>query len=98
MFAVGTGELADKRISEPMTGVEIAEQDETIDLSDLDHLAGSVDAGYELSQNPVLEPPFEGIKTEGIEAEGAEVIETPLTSVAPFLGMRQIPAQDSQPK
>ena len=90
MSAAGTGELADKRISEPMTGVEIAEQGETIDLSDLDHLAGSVDAGYELSQNPVLEPPFEGIKTEGVEAEG---IETPPTSVASLLGMRQVPAQ-----
>lgn len=95
MFAVGTGELADKRISEPMTGVEIAEQDETIDLSDLDHLAGSVDAGYELSQNPVLEPPFEGIKTDGFEAESieAEGIETPFTSVASLLGMRQVSPQ-----
>lgn len=100
MFAAGTGELADKRISEPMTSREMAGQDETIGLSNLDDLAGSVDAGYDLSQNPVLEPPFEGIKTdgseaEGIEAEGAEVIETPLTSVASLLGMRQIPAQDS---
>lgn len=93
MFAVGTGELADKRISEPMTGVEMAEQDAAIGSSDLDHLADSVDAGYELSQNPVLEPPFEGIKTEGIEAEGAEGIETPLTSVASLLGMRQVPTQ-----
>lgn len=94
MFAAGTGELADKRISEPMTSGEMAGQDETIDLSDLDHLADSVDAGYDLSQNPVLEPPFEGIKTDGFEAEGAEGIETPLTSVASLLGMRQIPAQD----
>lgn len=100
MAAVGTGELADKRISEPMTGVEIAEQDETIDLSDLDHSLGSIDAGYDLSQNPVLEPPFEGIKTQsietqGIEAEGAEGIETPPTSVASLLGMRQVPPQAS---
>nr|WP_313092986.1 DNA translocase FtsK 4TM domain-containing protein [Moraxella sp. CTOTU48268] len=104
MFAAGTGELADKQISEPMTGVEMAEQDETIGSSDLDDLLGSVDAGYDLLQNPVLEPSFEGIKTdgfeaesieaEGIEAEGAEGIETPLTSVASLLGMRQIPAQD----
>ena len=98
MFAAGTGELADKQVSEPMTSREMAGQDETIDLSDLDHLADSVDAGYELSQNPVLEPPLEGIKTdgveaEGIEAEGAEGIETPPTSVASLLGMRQIPAQ-----
>lgn len=100
MSAAGTGELADKRISEPMTGVEMAGQDETSDLSDLDHLADSVDAGYDLSQNPVLEPPFEGIKTEGIktqsiEAESIEVegIETPPTSVASLLGMRQVPAQ-----
>lgn len=92
MSAAGTGELADQRISEPMTSREVAGQDETIDLSDLDHLADSVDAGYELSQNPVLEPPFEGIKTEGVEAEG---IETPPTSVASLLGMRQAPAQDS---
>lgn len=98
MFAVGTGELADKRISEPMTGVEIAEQDETIDLSDLDHLANSVDARYDLSQNPVLEPSFEGIQTEdieaeSIEAEGAEGIETPTPSVASLLGMRQVSPQ-----
>lgn len=92
MFAAGTGELADKRISEPMTGVEMAGQDAAIGLSNLDDLADSVDAGYELSQNPVLEPPFEGIKTEGVEAEG---IETPPTSVASLLGMRQAPAQDS---
>ncbi|UAY38241.1 DNA translocase FtsK 4TM domain-containing protein [Moraxella osloensis] len=98
MSAAGTGELADKRISEPMTGVEMAEQDAAIGSSNLDHLADSVDAGYELSQNPVLEPPLEGIKTdgveaEGIEAEGAEGIETPPSSVASLLGMRQIPAQ-----
>ena len=93
MFAAGTGELADKRISEPMTSREMAGQDETSDLSDLDDLADSVDTGYDLSQNPVLEPPFEGIKTEGIEAEGAEGIETPLTSVASLLGMRQVPTQ-----
>ena len=95
MSAIGTGELADKHISEPMTGVEMAEQDETIDLSDLDDLADSVDAGYDLSQNPVLEPPFEGIKTDGFEAEGieSEGIETPPTSVASLLGMRQVPAQ-----
>lgn len=100
MFATGTGELADKHISEPMTGVEMAAQDETSDLSDLDDLADSIDTEYELSQNPVLEPPFEGIKTEGIKAEGieaesieAEGIETPPTSVASLLGMRQVPAQ-----
>lgn len=100
MSAAGTGELADKQISEPMTGVEMAAQDETFDLSDLDHLVDSVDAGYELSQNPVLESSFEGIKTEGIktqsiEAESIEVegIETPPTSVASLLGMRQVPAQ-----
>lgn len=93
MSAAGTGELADKRISEPMTSREMAEQDETSDLSDLDHLADSVDAGYDLSQNPVLELSFEG--TEGVEAESieAEGIETPTTSVASLLGMRQIPAQ-----
>lgn len=90
MFAAGTGELADKRISEPMTSREMAGQDAAIGLSNLDDLADSVDAGYELSQNPVLEPPFEGIKTEGVEAEG---IETPPTSVASLLGMRQVPAQ-----
>lgn len=100
MFAAGTGELADKQISEPMTGVEMAAQDETFDLSDLDHLVDSVDAGYELSQNPVLEPPFESIKTDGIktqsnEAEGIEEedVETPPTSVASLLGMRQVPVQ-----
>ena len=93
MFAAGTGELADKRISEPMTSREMAGQDAAIGLSNLDDLADSVDAGYELSQNPVLEPPFEGIKIEGIEAEGAEGIETPLTSVASLLGMRQVPTQ-----
>ena len=100
MSAAGTGELADKQISEPMTGVEMAAQDETFDLSDLDDLADSVDAGYDLSQNPVLESSFEGIKTEGIktqsiEAESIEVegIETPPTSVASLLGMRQVPAQ-----
>ena len=98
MFAAGTGELADKRISEPMTSREMAGQDAAIGLSNLDDLADSVDAGYELSQNPVLEPPFEGIKTEGveaesIEAEGAEGIETPTPSVASLLGMRQVPAQ-----
>ena len=100
MSAAGTGELADKQISEPMTGVEMAAQDETFDLSDLDHLVDSVDAGYELSQNPVLEPPFESIKTDGIktqsnEAEGIEEedVETPPTSVASLLGMRQVPAQ-----
>ena len=90
MSAAGTGELADKRISEPMTGVEMAGQDAAIGSSNLDDLLGSVDAGYDLSQNPVLEPPFEGIKTEGVEAEG---IETPPTSVASLLGMRQVPAQ-----
>lgn len=100
MSAAGTGELADKQISEPMTGVEMAAQDEPIGFSDLDDLADSVDAGYELSQNPVLESSFEGIKTEGIktqsiEAESIEVegIETPPTSVASLLGMRQVPAQ-----
>lgn len=98
MFAAGTGELADKRISEPMTSREMAAQDGAIGSSDLDDLADSVDAGYELSQNPVLEPPFEGIQTEAveaesIEAEGAEGIETPFTSVASLLGMRQVPAQ-----
>lgn len=62
-----------------MTGVEMAEQDTAIDVSDLDDLADSLDAGYELSQNPVLESSFEGIKTEGFEAESIEVegIETP---------------------
>ena len=98
MSAAGTGELADKHISESMTGVEMAEQDTAIGFSDLDDLADSVDAGYDLSQNPVLESSFEGIKTEGIkaegiEAEGAEGIETPPTSVASLLGMRQVPAQ-----
>lgn len=98
MFAAGTGELADKQISEPMTGVEMAAQDEPIGFSDLDDLADSVDPGYDLSQNPVLEPPFEGIKTEGIkaegiEAEGVEGIETPPTSVASLLGMRQVSPQ-----
>lgn len=100
MSATGTGELADKHISEPMTGVEMAAQDETSDLSDLDDLADSIDTEYDLSQNPVLEPPFEGIKTDGIktqsiEAESieAEGIETPPTSVASLLGMRQVPAQ-----
>lgn len=100
MSAAGTGELADKQISEPMTSREMAGQDETIDVSDLDHLADSVDAGYDLSKNPVLEPPFESIKTEGIktqsiEAESIEVegIETPSPSVASLLGMRQVPAQ-----
>ena len=95
MFAAGTGELADKRISEPMTSREMAGQDAAIGLSNLDDLADSVDAGYDLSQNPVLEPPFEGIKTEGFEAESIEVegIETPPTSVASLLGMRQVPAQ-----
>ncbi|MDK1671055.1 DNA translocase FtsK 4TM domain-containing protein [Moraxella osloensis] len=92
MFAAGTGELADKRISEPMTSREMAGQDAAIGLSNLHDLAYSVDARYDLSQNPVLEPPFEGIKTEGVEAEG---IETPPTSVASLLGMRQAPAQDS---
>lgn len=101
MFATGTGELADKHISERMTGIEMAEQDETIDLSDLDDLADSVDAGYDLSQTPVLEPPFESIKTEGIktqsiEAESIEVegIETRSPSVASLLGMRQVPPED----
>lgn len=103
MSAIGTGELADKHISEPMTGVEMAVQDAAIGSSNLDDLLGSVDAGYDLSQNPVLESSFEGIKTEGfeaesievegIEAEGAEGIETPLTSVASLLGMRQVPPQ-----
>ena len=100
MSAAGTGELADKHISEPMTGAEMAAQDETIGLSDSDNLIGSIDAGYDLSQNPVLEPPFESIKTEGIktqsvEAESIEVegIETPPTSVASLLGMRQVPPQ-----
>lgn len=100
MSAAGTGELADKHISEPMTGAEMAEQDETSDLSDLDHLADSIDAGYEISQTPVLEPPFEGIKTDGIktqsiETEGIEVegIETSSPSVASLLGMRQVPPQ-----
>ena len=100
MSAAGTGELADKYISEPMTSREMAGQDETSDLSDLDDLADSIDTEYELSQNPVLEPPFEGIKTDGIktqsiEAESieAEGIETPPTSVASLLGMRQVPAQ-----
>ena len=95
MSAASTGELADKRISEPMTGVEMAAQDETIGLSGLDDLADSVDAGYDLSQNPVLELPFEGIKTEGFEAESIEVegIETPFTSVASLLDMRQVPPQ-----
>ena len=103
MSAASTGELADKRISEPMTGVEMAEQDAAIGLSDSDHSLGSIDAGYDLSQNPVLESPFEGIKTEGveaesieaegIEAEGAEGIETPTPSVASLLGMRQVSPQ-----
>lgn len=93
MSAAGTGELADKQISKPIAGVEMAAQDEPIGLSDSDHLADSVDAGYDLSQNPVLEPSFKGIKTEGVEAEGAEDIETPPASVASLLGMRQIPAQ-----
>ena len=100
MSAAGTGELADKQVSEPMTGVEIGAQDAAIGLSDSDNLLGSVDAGYDLSQNPVLESSFEGIKTEGIktqsiEAESIEVegIETPPTSVASLLGMRQVPAQ-----
>ena len=103
MSAAGTGELADKHISESMTGVEMAEQDAAIGSSDLDHLANSVDARYDLSQNPVLESSFEGIKTEGIktqsieaesiEAEGAEGIETPTPSVASLLGMRQVPPQ-----
>jgi len=98
MFAVGTGELADKQTSESMTGVEMAEQDAAIGSSDLDHLADSVDARYDLSQNPVLEPSFEGIQTEdieaeSIEAEGAEGIETPTPSVASLLGMRQVSPQ-----
>ena len=95
MSAASTGELADKRISEPMTGVEMAEQDTAIDVSDLDDLADSLDAGYELSQNPVLESSFEGIKTEGFEAESIEVegIETPTPSVASLLGMRQVSPQ-----
>ncbi|BFN02431.1 hypothetical protein MOXK23_15450 [Moraxella sp. K23] len=98
MSAAGTGELADKQTSESMTGVEMAEQDAAIGSSDLDHLADSVDARYDLSQNPVLEPSFEGIQTEdieaeSIEAEGAEGIETPTPSVASLLGMRQVPAQ-----
>ena len=102
MFAAGTGELADKHVSEPITSGEMAAQDTAIGLSDSDHSLGSVDAGYDLSQNPVLESSFEGIKTEGIktqsiEAESIEVegIETPPTSVASLLGMRQVPAQDS---
>lgn len=98
MFAAGTGELADKRISEPMTSREMAGQDAAIGLSNLDDLADSVDAGYDLSQNPVLEPSFEGIQTEdieaeSIEAEGAEGIETPTPSVASLLGMRQVSPQ-----
>lgn len=62
----------------------------------MDHLADSVDAGYDLSQNPVLERLFEDIKTEGVETQGieAEDIEKPPTSVASLLGMRQVPAQD----
>ena len=90
MSAAGTGELADKHISEPITGREMAAQDTAIGSSDLDDLLGSVDAEYDLSQNPVLEPPFEGIEVEGIEVEG---IETPPTSVASLLGMRQVPPQ-----
>ena len=100
MSAAGTGELADKQISEPITSGEMAGQETAIGLSDLDDLADSIDTEYELSQNPVLEPPFEGIKTDGIktqsiEAESieAEGIETPPTSVASLLGMRQVPAQ-----
>lgn len=100
MSAAGTGDLADKQISEPMTGVEMAAQDAPIDVSDSDNLIGSVDAGYEISQTPVLEPPFESIKTEGIktqsiEAESIEVegIETLSPSVASLLGMRQVPPQ-----
>ena len=100
MSAAGTGELADKHISEPMTGVEMAERDAAIGSSDLDDLADSIDTGYDLSQNPVLEPSFESIKTEGVEAEGikaesieVEGIETPPTSVASLLGMRQVPPQ-----
>ncbi len=96
MSAVGTGELADKHISEPMTDVEMAAQDTAIGLSNSDDLADSINTGYQLSQNPVLESPFEGIKTEGFEAKSIEVegIETPPTSVASLLGMRQVPAQD----
>lgn len=95
MSTAGTGELADKRISEPMTIREMAAQDAAIGSSDLDDLAGSLDAGYDLSQNPVLERLFEDIKTEGVETQGieAEGIETPPTSVASLLGMRQVPAQ-----
>lgn len=100
MSAAGTGELADKQISKPIAGVEMAAQNEPIDVSDLDHLADSIDAGYDLSKNPVLESSFESIKTEGIktqsiEIEGIEVegIETPSPSVASLLGMRQVPAQ-----
>lgn len=95
MSAAGTGELADKHISEPMASGEMAGQDETIGLSGLDDLAGSVDAEYDLSQNPVIESSFESIKTQSIETEGieAEGIETPPTSVASLLGMRQAPAQ-----
>lgn len=96
MFAAGTEELVDKHISEPIkpiTSGEMAAQDTAIGLSNSDDLADSIDTGYELSQNPVLEPPFEGIKTEGIEAEGAEGIETPTPSVASLLGMRQVPPQ-----
>lgn len=100
MFAAGTGKLADKQISKPIAGVEIAEQDTAIGSSDLDDLADSVDTRYDLSQNPVLEPPFEGIKTEGIktqsiEAESVEVegVETPSPSVASLLGMRQVSPQ-----
>ncbi|MBW4009802.1 DNA translocase FtsK [Moraxella osloensis] len=98
MFAAGKGELADKQTSESMTGVEMAEQDAAIGSSDLDHLADSVDARYDLSQNPVLEPSFKGIQTEdieaeSIEAEGAEGIETPTPSVASLLGMRQVSPQ-----
>ena len=103
MSAAGTGELADKQISEPITSGEMAGQETAIGLSDLDDLADSIDTEYELSQNPVLEPPFEGIKTDGIktqsieaesiEAEGAEGIETPPTSVASLLGMRQVSPQ-----
>ncbi|ATQ84725.1 DNA translocase FtsK [Moraxella osloensis] len=95
MSAIGTGELADKQISKPIAGVEMAVQDAATDVSDLDDLAGSLDAGYDLSQNPVLESSFEGIKTDGFEAESIEVegIETPPTSVASLLGMRQVPAQ-----
>ncbi|MBR7551140.1 hypothetical protein KC220_21620, partial [Mycobacterium tuberculosis] len=53
-----------------------------------------------LSQRPVLEPPFEGIKTAGIKTQSIEAgsievegIETPPTSVASLWGMRQVPAQ-----